>query len=165
MAEQFFIKRGEKINGPFSVEKLQGLKKAKKLKADDEISESAEGPWNSIAAYYKAKQRVEQPSPSPAESSPKTVACEDYGGIVSRRAHQCPHCGAPIGQSERIKRIKRATDLTASETLVIRVLLDFIGNNATGWSRLNRVIGRQQARIACRPAPCRRSSASEQAGM
>ena len=35
--------------------------------------------------------------------------------------------------SDRIKRIKRATDLTASETLVIRVLLDFIGNNETGW--------------------------------
>ena len=35
--------------------------------------------------------------------------------------------------SDRIKRIKRATDLSASETLVIRVLLDFIGNNATGW--------------------------------
>ena len=35
--------------------------------------------------------------------------------------------------SDRIKRIKRATDLTASETLVLRVLLDFIGNNATGW--------------------------------
>ena len=165
MPEQFFIKRGDKINGPFTVEKLQALKKAKKLKSDDEVSKSAEGPWKPLSAHEKANQSSEQPNPSPAESSPKTVACEDCGGMVSRRAHQCPHCGAPIGQSERIKRIKRATDLTASETLVIRVLLDFIGNNATGWSRLNRVIGRQQARIACRPAPCRRSSASEQAGM
>ena len=43
MADSYFIKRGEKINGPFTVEKLQALKKAKKLKADDEISQSRKG--------------------------------------------------------------------------------------------------------------------------
>jgi hypothetical protein len=99
MPEQFFIKRGDKINGPFTVEKLQALKKAKKLKSDDEVSKSAEGPWKPLSAHEKANQSSEQPNPSPAESSPKTVACEDCGGMVSRRAHQCPHCGAPIGQS------------------------------------------------------------------
>jgi hypothetical protein len=100
MADEYFIKRGEEINGPWTVEKLQALKKAKKIKADDELSQSAEGPWESLDSYEKAKQSSEQPHPSPAESSPKTVACEDCGGIVSKRAHQCPHCGAPIGQSE-----------------------------------------------------------------
>jgi hypothetical protein len=54
MAEQFFIKRGEKINGPFTVEKLQALKKAKKLKADDEISQSRKGPWDRLGAVYKS---------------------------------------------------------------------------------------------------------------
>jgi hypothetical protein len=53
MADQYFIKRGERINGQFSVEKLQALKKAKKLKAGDEISQSAEGPWDRIGDVYK----------------------------------------------------------------------------------------------------------------
>jgi len=100
MAAQYFIKRGETVKGPFTVEKLQALKKAKKLKAGDRISQSAEGPWESFSVSYKAKQSSEQPNPSPAKPSPKTVACEDCGGIVSKRAHQCPHCGSPIGQSE-----------------------------------------------------------------
>jgi len=56
MAQQFFIKRGKKINGPFTVEKFQALKKEKKIKADDEISQSAEGPWESLDSYEKSKQ-------------------------------------------------------------------------------------------------------------
>jgi len=53
MAAQYFIKCGKKINGPFSVEKLRALKKAKKLKADDEISQSAEGPWIAFCEVYE----------------------------------------------------------------------------------------------------------------
>jgi len=100
MAEQYFIKRGKTVKGPFTVEKLLALNNAKKLKANDGISQSTEGPWESISGSYKAKQSSEQPNPSPAEPSPKTVTCEDCGGVVSRRAQSCPHCGAPIGQSE-----------------------------------------------------------------
>ncbi|MBP60398.1 MAG: hypothetical protein CMJ62_02625 [Planctomycetaceae bacterium] len=48
----------------------------------------------------RQNQSGEQPTPSPTESSPKTVACEDCGGIVSRRAQNCPHCGCPVGQSD-----------------------------------------------------------------
>ena len=54
MAAQFFIKRGETVKGPFTVEKLQGLKKAKNLKADDEISQSRKGPWDRLGAVYKS---------------------------------------------------------------------------------------------------------------
>lgn len=50
--------------------------------------------------------------------------------------------------SDRIKRIRRATDLTASETLVIRVLLDFIGNNATGWPSHRRLAAETRLSIS-----------------
>jgi hypothetical protein len=193
MAEQYFVKRGETVKGPFSLDKLQSLLGAKKLKANDLIGTSDGGPWERMTAVHKtirAGQPLSLPSqgataveellvaaegvtppkttfecrcfsceasfegdtpdatvcrecaaelsndtedaplsvadepdtegsepvqpaipdrltakadavaPSPAESMPKTVACTDCGGIVSRRAHQCPHCGAPFGQSE-----------------------------------------------------------------
>ena len=54
MADQYFIKRGETVKGPFTIEKLQYLKKAKKLKADDGVSQSAEGPWDRLGAVYKS---------------------------------------------------------------------------------------------------------------
>jgi len=58
MGQQFFIKRGEKINGPISVEKLQALKKTKKLKAEDEISQSAEGPWIAFCEVYEGIRSI-----------------------------------------------------------------------------------------------------------
>jgi hypothetical protein len=30
------------------------------------------------------------------ESTTRTIPCFDCGGIVSRRADKCPHCGAPV---------------------------------------------------------------------
>jgi hypothetical protein len=54
MAAKYFIKRGKTVKGPFTVEKLQALKKAKKVKADDEISQSAEGPWDRLGNVYKS---------------------------------------------------------------------------------------------------------------
>ena len=41
------------------------------------------------------------PAPSTnQESAPKTTYCGDCGGIVSKRAENCPHCGAPITQTD-----------------------------------------------------------------
>jgi hypothetical protein len=54
MADQYFIKRGETVKGPYSVEKLRALKEAKKLKADDEISQARKGPWDRLGAVYKS---------------------------------------------------------------------------------------------------------------
>jgi hypothetical protein len=53
MAEQYFLKRGKTVKGPFNVEKLQALKKANKLEGDDDISQSRNGPWDRIGDVYK----------------------------------------------------------------------------------------------------------------
>ena len=45
--------------------------------------------------------RSKKASPSiNQESTPKTTHCPDCGGIVSKRAESCPHCGAPIAQTD-----------------------------------------------------------------
>jgi len=61
--------------------------------------------------------------------------------------------------SDRIKRIKRATNLSASETLVLRVLLDFIGTNATGWPSHRRLAAETRLSVST----VKRSLASLQA--
>jgi hypothetical protein len=74
MADEYYIKRGETVKGPFSAEKLQALKKAKKLKADDGVSEFRKGPWESFAEYedeYSYEGYTEAVRRRPSE--PKTA--------------------------------------------------------------------------------------------
>jgi len=53
MSETYFIKRGESINGPFTLKKLQKALSDKKLKANDELSTSNDGPWERLSAVHK----------------------------------------------------------------------------------------------------------------
>ena len=53
-AVQYHIKRGESLKGPFTVDKLQSLIKAKKLKPSDKVSQSPDGPWERLGDVYKA---------------------------------------------------------------------------------------------------------------
>lgn len=74
MADEYYIKRGETVKGPFSAEKFQALKKAKKLKADDGVSAFRKGPWESFAEYegdYSYEGRTE--AVKRKQSEPKTV--------------------------------------------------------------------------------------------
>ena len=182
MAERYFLKRGEAVDGPLSLKKLQESLAAKKFKSNDLVGVSDSGPWVRMATVHKAIRAgqpltlpsqeataVEDPpvaaegvtlppktafecrcfscgasfvgdtpdasvcrecaaelsndtedsplsvadepdtegiepvqaaNPSPAESTPKTVPCTDCGGIVSRRAHQCPHGRDSLSSSE-----------------------------------------------------------------
>ncbi|MEO2025756.1 MAG: hypothetical protein ABGZ23_07725 [Fuerstiella sp.] len=62
--------------------------------ADEPDTEGIEPVQAAIPDRLTAK--ADAVAPSPAESTPKTLACTDCGGTVSRRADQCPHCGAPL---------------------------------------------------------------------
>ena len=88
MPGQFLIKRGEKINGPFSVEKLQSLQKAKKLKADDEISQSRKGPWNRLGAVYKSILKEDRVDDSEDDDDGYE---DDYGVVVHQVKRSSQH--------------------------------------------------------------------------
>ncbi|MDA7893338.1 hypothetical protein N9B38_00330 [bacterium] len=45
----YFIKRGEAVAGPFSASQIRGFVKMKKLKASDQISDTASGPFKKIS--------------------------------------------------------------------------------------------------------------------
>lgn len=45
MPNQYFIRRDRKVKGPFNIEKIRRLVEVKKIKSEDELSTSANGPW------------------------------------------------------------------------------------------------------------------------
>ncbi len=49
-----------------------------------------------------SKPEPRKPGDSPPTGSPALSQCQDCGGVVSRRARTCPHCGAPISRSHRM---------------------------------------------------------------
>ena len=53
MAQSVFLKRGDQVNGPMKLENAQALIQKKQLKADDQISQSGDGPWERLGDVYK----------------------------------------------------------------------------------------------------------------
>ena len=52
MTDSYFIKRGVTVQGPFHLEQLKRGIKSKKLKADDRIAPSKDGPWQHLGDTY-----------------------------------------------------------------------------------------------------------------
>ena len=51
----FFIKRGNNLHGPYSESQIQSGVDTGKLKASDLISESSDGPWQSVDQFHAPK--------------------------------------------------------------------------------------------------------------
>jgi hypothetical protein len=78
MADSYFIKRGEKSKGPFSLSQLQEFLKGNQVKSADMISVSAEGPWVRFASVFKeVKQGVAPPLPDPLSEAYTEKGQED----------------------------------------------------------------------------------------
>jgi TM2 domain-containing membrane protein YozV len=86
---QCFVKRGEKVHGPFSEERLRAGLRSGKLTDLDLISESQEGPWCTLADWLNQQNE---------NTNPNLISCPDCDGKVSKRASACPHCGSPLSE-------------------------------------------------------------------
>lgn len=64
---QYFIKRGEKVQGPFTREQVLVLVKAQKITAADLVSNSAEGPFQALKTVLES---INNPPAAPASSEP-----------------------------------------------------------------------------------------------
>jgi hypothetical protein len=64
---QYFIKRNEKIQGPFTREQLLGFAKAKKVTGADLVGNSAEGPFKELKTVWES---IKNPPAAPASSEP-----------------------------------------------------------------------------------------------
>lgn len=59
MTQEYFIKRGDNIRGPFSKQQCRKLHEAGKLRSSDEIGRSRSGDWKSLAEAFAAKAEPE----------------------------------------------------------------------------------------------------------
>ncbi len=105
----YFIKRGEKIHGPFTVDQISSGIKSTKLTANDEVSVSKNGPWNPLQAFYntilnnKAAQG-QAGSQAPRENQVRIVQHfklrkNAFGKYTAR--YKCPYCEAGLVSGEQ----------------------------------------------------------------
>jgi|GEM_PF-5510108 len=66
----FFIKRGEKVHGPFSAAQIKSGVKNGEVKASDVISNSKEGPWRNVAEDFQESRALANPIVNDSPSIP-----------------------------------------------------------------------------------------------
>ena len=117
----YFIKRNEKISGPFSRKQLQSGIDSGKLKSNDIASNDKNGPWlvvdtilnepvdlTELANSNLIPASSDETGPplavemqeQKAASNPNLIPCPDCYAQVSKRAINCPHCGSPMTEPE-----------------------------------------------------------------
>lgn len=82
---EYFVKRGEKTHGPFSVSQLQAGLRSKKLSSKDLTSDNRSGPWSSIFEV------VEQPNQLQAANKNLIEALEFPEAQLLATQAQIPH--------------------------------------------------------------------------
>ena len=81
---QYFIKRGEKVQGPFSREQLVKFAKAQKITGSDRVGSSANGPFQELKAVWAsinepADQQMQSDNMvSNTQIGPQALPATDY---------------------------------------------------------------------------------------
>lgn len=109
MATQYFIKREEKVHGPFTVEQIKNGIKSNKLTSKDEVSVLESGSWEPMQVFYNAilnNQVVqgESGSQAPREDPMRTVQQfqlrkNAFGKYTAQ--YKCPYCNAGLSSGEQ----------------------------------------------------------------
>jgi hypothetical protein len=66
---QYFVKRNDKVNGPFTSDQVNSGVKSKKLKATDLLATSKDGPWKPLSDFYQKKKVQTQATAKPKETA------------------------------------------------------------------------------------------------
>lgn len=82
----YFVKRNEKVSGPFTGTQIKSAAKSGKLKEADLISGSKDGPWKALAQALGSKVASDIPQVA-------LLNCLGCGSQVSQFAASCVHCG------------------------------------------------------------------------
>ncbi len=115
---QYFIKRNNKVNGPFTPDQIKIGIKSKKLKTTDNVATSKDGPWEPLFGQEnKAAQArtTAQPPPLPATNHLGQQQPKTQGGFP-------PPVGAGISEKTSPKTTKGS-----NQTLVIGATVAVLG--------------------------------------
>ena len=91
---QYFIKRGEKVQGPFSREQLLGFAKAKKVTGSDLVATDELGPFEELKSTWDS---ITGTKTTAKAENPNFNSCSSCGAPVFENATTCPKCASPIG--------------------------------------------------------------------
>lgn len=125
-----YLKRGGKVIGPFSDEKIRDGLRSGQLRKEDLVSASPSGPWKPLGSIVSSK-RVERPQSSTSaddrEPSELWILCKDvWKGIASRRKELQDERKADKADA---KQVSRQTNGLISPTLAY-VLIGALGVGA-----------------------------------
>lgn len=99
MSQQvYFLKRGEKLIGPYNVATIKKLSEDFKIKPTDLVSRAKDGPWHKFGDVENKLYGTTTPTAlttSKPAGNPNLMACPDCNGSMSKKAKACPHCGSP----------------------------------------------------------------------
>jgi uncharacterized membrane protein YhaH (DUF805 family) len=107
MASKFFIQRGEKSHGPFSLDQIQGGVRSQKLTRDDRCSESSGGPWAPLSELVPELFEEDplgfdgllstgfEPPPTEAVPAIDSIHCRSCGQENPADTIACSGCGVP----------------------------------------------------------------------
>ena len=73
-----YLKRGEKVSGPFSLQHIRRLLKEHRLKANDLVAESKEGPWKRVAEVYKTLGADREKNSEPIPKAKPVEEADEY---------------------------------------------------------------------------------------
>ena len=90
---QFFVRRGEKIHGPFSTEQIKSGLRSGTLKSTDRVCQSKSGPWQTVTDLLRA------PSPKEELGILKAVPADDAHPLDNL---EIPAVVTPIAQTPLI---------------------------------------------------------------
>ena len=62
---QYFVKRNDKVNGPFTSDQINSGVKSKKLLTTDLLATSKDGPWKPLSDLYQKKKVQTQATAKP----------------------------------------------------------------------------------------------------
>lgn len=106
---EYFIKRDEKINGPFTIKQIMRGIKSKKLTVKDDISVSNDGPWERLHDFYndslnKQVAQTQVGSQAPRENQMRIVQQFElrkntFGKYTAK--YKCPYCKAGLVSGEQ----------------------------------------------------------------
>jgi hypothetical protein len=81
---QYFIKRSDKVDGPFTDNQIKSVVKSGKLKDTDLISNSKDGSWKPMGIVFQKQTVQPQPTPKPSVSpDTQSVTSAESGPLLT----------------------------------------------------------------------------------
>lgn len=149
---KYYLQRGDRVIGPFGLQKIEELLQAGKLEPSSQISESAKGPWKAVSDLQPRETSTfsgvaGQEVPTPVNNSELPNSPDPWGSVLAAPPPSTPFHIPPNNfwtpQTAPTTPVRRTTDPTDAEaydaSFIERCFCPWLGeNNKTRYGNLDR---------------------------